>query len=165
MSILHYSHFPSHSYSNTPFPQKWTALFPQKYFGQQLVIIQEYHVVIGPDAKHLSEVAEGHRGVCFEPEVSIVVCRCQVTTLTAGHKQRSTRLFSTQLQSRLAEVKYPDPVCTQGRHTFHFLYKLIHRYKLTRGRRCSPPPQSPAAAHLFQVFDLSCLSCAWCLTG
>ena len=42
-----------------------------------------YHVVIRPDAKHLSEVAKGDRRVCFEPKISIMVSWSQVTALTA----------------------------------------------------------------------------------
>lgn len=54
-----------------------------------MLIKQVYHVVIWPDAKHLSEVAKGDWGVCFESEISIVVSRCQVTALTAGEKQEA----------------------------------------------------------------------------
>ncbi len=53
---------------------------------------QEYHVVIRPDAKHLPEVAEGDWGVRLEPEVSIVVCWCQVTALTVRKRQRRERI-------------------------------------------------------------------------
>lgn len=57
---------------------------------------QEYHVVIRPDAKHLPEVAEGHRSICLEPEVSIVVSWCQVTALTASKRHKSRVLDHIQ---------------------------------------------------------------------
>lgn len=55
---------------------------------------QEYHVVIRPDAKHLPEVAKGDRGICLEPEVSIVVRWCQVAALTVSKRQRSYKITS-----------------------------------------------------------------------
>lgn len=53
---------------------------------------QEYHIVIGPDAKHLPKVAKGNRGIRLESEVSIVVGWCQVTALTASQRQRRQRI-------------------------------------------------------------------------
>lgn len=41
-----------------------------------------YQVIIWFDAKQIPEVTEGQRGVGFEAEIRIVVCRRQVTSLT-----------------------------------------------------------------------------------
>lgn len=37
-----------------------------------------HQIVVWPDPKQLSEVAEGHRGVGFKPEVWVVMGRCEV---------------------------------------------------------------------------------------
>lgn len=41
-----------------------------------------HQVVIWPDPKQLSEVAEGHGGVGFEPEVWVVMGWSEVTAFT-----------------------------------------------------------------------------------
>lgn len=41
-----------------------------------------HQIVVWPDAKQLSEVAEGNRGVGFKPEVWVMVGRCEVAAFT-----------------------------------------------------------------------------------
>lgn len=78
------SHFPSFTISSR-LESQFTESIPLTF--SQMPSKQEYHVVIRPDAKHLSEVAEGNWGICLESEVSIVVGWCQVTALTASQTQ------------------------------------------------------------------------------
>ena len=61
-----------------------------------------YQVVIGSDPKELSEVAEGHGGVGFEPEVRVVMCWGQVAALTA--ETRGTGLEGDPSEGRHRET-------------------------------------------------------------
>lgn len=44
--------------------------------------MRAHQVVVWPDPKQLSEVAEGHRGVGFKPEVWVVMGWCEVAAFT-----------------------------------------------------------------------------------
>lgn len=48
--------------------------------------VKSYQVVIRPDAKQFSEVAEGHRSICFKAEVWEVVGRSEVAAFTKREK-------------------------------------------------------------------------------
>lgn len=46
-----------------------------------------YQVVVRPDAKQFSEVAEGHRSICFKAEVWEMVCWGEIAAFTKVQKQ------------------------------------------------------------------------------
>lgn len=115
---------------------------------------QEYHVVIGPDAKHLSEVTKGDWSVCFEPEVSVVVARCQVTAFAARKITNQGIYFPKRKPTSQKEI------CLHTRTISSQKYFS----KLTWERRCFPRLQSLAAIHLSQVSGSSFPPCVWCPT-
>ena len=49
--------------------------------------MKSYQVVIRPDAKQFSEVAEGHRSVCFKAEVWEMVGWSEVAAFTKAQKK------------------------------------------------------------------------------
>lgn len=50
--------------------------------------LNTHQIVIGFDAEQLSEVAKGQRGVCFQSEIWVVMCRSQVAALTREQTKR-----------------------------------------------------------------------------
>lgn len=65
------------------------------------LIPKSYQVIIWPDAKQFSEVAEGHRSVCFEAKVREMVGRSEVAAFTSvqnekQNKNKMTTFFSNE---------------------------------------------------------------------
>lgn len=70
-----------------------------------------HQVVVWPDPKQLSEVAEGHRGVGFKPEVWVVMGWCEVAAFTVQKTSRETRV-----RDAVAQMHTNDPVPAQDKH-------------------------------------------------
>lgn len=54
-----------------------------------------HQIVVWPDPKQLSEVAEGHRGVGFKPEVWVVMGWCEVAAFTVWKTGSETLVRDT----------------------------------------------------------------------
>lgn len=53
---------------------------------------QSYQVVIWPDAKQFSEVAESHGSVCFKAEIWEMMGRSEVATFTTDQDKAQTMI-------------------------------------------------------------------------
>lgn len=76
---------PLHLWFNTFHSILWSSA---SLVGLFFFFFLAYQVVVWFDAEEISEVAECHRGVCFEAEIWVVVSWCQVAPL-AGTSQKT----------------------------------------------------------------------------
>lgn len=124
------------------------CLFP--YWGYSNSIQAEYirglshQVVIRSDPKQLPEVAEGHGGVGFKPEVWVVVGWGEVTAFAVWSNIKP--------KARVTKKDSRRDVCDT--------WKVVHSYQHTWGRRCFPQRRSPASARPSPAWSWGCPPCS-----
>lgn len=146
--------------------------------GTQIIQqVKSHQVVIRSDAKQFSEVAEGHRGICFKSEVremvgwSEVAAFTKVQKNTRVHRMKVIFFLNEHQTGRLRKI-------SQYNHTSNINIVLsicaLHIYIMfsrclvaveTWGKRCSPPRRSPASTHLSQAWSSGCPLCNRCPAG